>query len=221
MTDCVNGCGRITDTAEDMRAAIRAAYDTADADTVADGLSWYRTAEDMISADAAAYGLPRSTVAAVYASCSINASWAANVTIARRWLQYATGQAARPTGLQTVAERCESAISERPDTFEDAWRIVLRGGDGRGSKVASFVANFHGRGEYVTVDRWAMVGAGQAGTYTNGRGKVTPCDLHAKAPRGPKYDTVAQAYRDVAAELGIQPRELQAAVWVAVRGRAN
>ena len=203
-----------------MMAAIRANYHAADAAMAADGLAWYTDAERLIAADAAEYGLPHSTVAAVYAACSINASWAANRTIARRWLQYATGRAERPSGLETVAVRCDAAVAERPESFEDAWSIVLQGGDARGSKVASFVANFHGRTDFVTVDRWAMVGAGLATAEPNGKGRMTPCERHSKAPKGVKYDRIAQAYRDVAAELGIAPRDLQAVVWCHVRGAA-
>lgn len=213
-------CNRTTATDQDMQAAIRANYAAADPAMLADGMAWYESAAAMIREDAAAYGVPFSTAAAVYSACSINASWAANVTIARRWLAYATG-ADRPSGLATVATRCEAAIAERVETAADAFRVVLQGADARGSKVASFCANFHGQTDFVTVDRWAMVGAGQAETTVNARGKVTPCDTHSKAPKGPKYDRVADAYRAVAADLGITPRELQAAVWVAVRGSAN
>lgn len=218
MTAC--DCNRSTATDADMRRAIRRNYRAADPAMLADGLAWYDSAADMIRADAETYGVPYSTAAAVYAACSINASWAANVTIARRWLQYATG-GTRPSGLSAVAVRCDAAITARVDTFEAAWSAVLQGGDARGSKVASFCANFHGRTDFVTVDRWAMAGAGQCTVTVNAKGKRTPCDTHSKAPKGPKYDRVADAYRTVAAELGITPRELQAAVWVAVRGSAN
>jgi len=203
-----------------MAAAIRRNYAAADADTARDGIAWYADAEALIRADAEHYGLPVSTVAAVYAACSINASWAANRTMARKWLQYATGKADRPGGLSAVQSRCERAIAERPETFEHAFEIVLAGGDARGSKVASFVSNFHGRADFVTVDRWAMVGAGLAETTVNSKGRVTPCDAHSKAPKGVKYDRIADAYRTVAAEYGIAPRDLQAVVWCAVRGAA-
>ena len=215
MTDTTCKHVATADDHDAMATAIRTAYASADAGKLADGLAWYDDAAAIIAADADAYGLPFSTVAAVYAACSINASWKANVTIARRWLQYATGAAARPTGLAPVAVRCEAAIANRPADFDGAWSAVLQGGDARGSKVASFVANFHGLTDFVTVDRWAMVGAGTAATVDG-----TPC-AHSKAPKGPKYDRIANAYRTVAAELGITPRELQAAVWVAVRGSAD
>ena len=208
---------------QSMRDAIRRAYVTADADAIRAGHDWYAAAEQTIAADAAEYGLPFSTVAAVYAACSINASWAANRTIARRWLAYATGhQPDRPGCLAMVATRCELALAERPSTYSDAWRVVLGDGDARGSKVASFMANMHGDREHVTIDRWAMVGAGLASLTAHPRKRDTfvPCS-HSKAPKGRKYDTIRAAYRDVAAELGIDPRDLQAAVWCAVRGRAN
>lgn len=203
-----------------MADAIRRNYAAADADTARDGLAWYSDAETLIRADAEQYGLPVSTVAAVYAACSINASWKANQTIARRWLQYATGQTERPGGLATVQARCDRAVTERPETFEHAFEIVLAGADARGSKVASFVSNFHGREDFVTVDRWAMVGAGLAETTVNPKGRTTPCETHSKAPKGVKYDRIADAYRTVAAEFGIAPRDLQAVVWCAVRGAA-
>ena len=210
-----------------MTDAIRARYQAArGTDAATDGVKWYTDAERMIGADAERTGLPHSTVAAVYAACSINASWAANRTIANRWLDYATGaRAERPGCMATVATRCESALAERPETFDDAFRIVLAGGDARGSKVASFVANFHGREDFVTVDRWAMVGAGVASMVPNTnptKGHIPmPCPTHGKAPKGLKYDRIAAAYREVAAEFGVAPRDLQAIVWVAVRGAAN
>ena len=220
MTDCLH-TATDTDSAA-MAESIRSAYRSADADALAGGLSWYTDATDMIRDDADAYGLPFSTVAAIYSACSINATWAANVTIARKWLAYATGKAVRPGGLSTVIVRAEAAVSSRPETFEDAWSVVLQGADERGSKVASFVSNFHGRTDYVTIDRWAMVGAGCAATIPHPRKRDTVATCkHANAPKGLKYARIADAYRDVAAELGIAPRELQAAVWVAVRGSAN
>ena len=34
------------------------------------------------------------------------------------------------------------------------------------------------------------------------------------------YDLIADAYRKAAAEVGIEPHQMQAAVWIARRGRA-
>lgn len=222
----MTACNCIPATDHDtMRATIRAHYLAAvGTDAATDGVRWYTDAERMIAADAERYGLPHSTVAAVYAACSVDASWAANCTFSRKWLDYATGRKTsdnRPAmRYGFVADRCERATTERPETFEHAFAIALGSGDPRGSKIGSFCANFHGLTDYVTVDRWAMVGAGLANTLVNAKGRTTPCATHSKAPKGPKYATIAQAYRDVAAEVGIAPRDLQAIVWVAVRGAA-
>ena len=216
-------CNPATDPAA-MRDAIRGHYLAArGTDAATDGVRWYTDAEAMIAADAERYGLPVSTVAAVYAACSINASWSANRTIATRWLEYATGgRADRPGCLGMVAVRCEDAITERPDTFEHAERILGQGGTAS-DKVRSFVANFHGITDRVTVDRWAMVGAGVASVAPHPKkaGAVVPCAAHSKAPTGARYAAIRDAYRDVATEQGIAPRDLQAIVWVAVRGAAQ
>lgn len=214
------------DDPEYMRDAIRRNYNAArGTDAARDGLAWYTDAERVIADDAAEYGLPHSTVATVYAVCSVDATWAANRTFARKWLDYATGRkpsANRPAlRYGFVTDRAEQATTERPETFEHAFGIALGKADARGSKIGSFVANFHGLEEYVTVDRWAMVGAGLATAEHNAKGRLTPCAAHSKAPKGVKYDRIADAYRDVAAEFGIAPRDLQAVVWVAVRGSAN
>lgn len=214
---------------EAMRSHIRRNYMDAlatDPEAVEAGIRWYSDAEAMIAAEARRTGLPLSTVAAVFAVCSINQQWGGNVTIARKWIDYATGASSdRPGCLPIVAERAAEALDRKPETFEDAFEVALGKGDARGSKVGSFVANFHGREDYVTIDRWAMVGAGVASLVPNSNPRKVntpmPCPTHGKAPKGVKYDRIAQAYRDVAAELGIAPRDLQAAVWVAVRGRAN
>lgn len=219
------GCACIVSTDPTaMRDAIRSHYmAAAGTDAATDGIRWYSDAEALIAADAERTGLPVSTVAAVYAACSINASWAANRTIASRWLQYATGERAeRPGCLQAVANRCADALSERPSTLEDAERVLAQGGTAS-DKVCSFVANFHGIADRVTVDRWAIVGAGLAELQPHPKkaGVVMPCATHGKAPTGARYAAVRDAYRDVAAEFGVAPRDLQAVVWVAVRGAAQ
>jgi hypothetical protein len=77
-----------------------------------------------------------------------------------------------------------------------------------GPKVRAFYSNIMGDTDAVTVDTWAVrVATGRTGK-------------HAEWTIGTKrrYAAVADAYRRAAVILGVDPRTVQAATWVAARG---
>jgi hypothetical protein len=78
----------------------------------------------------------------------------------------------------------------------------------RGPKVSAFWLNICGNLDVVTVDTWAVRAAG----ITDDR------EAQLTLNRKGGYERVAAAYQDVAREVGVLPAELQAAVWLHVRG---
>jgi len=180
--------------AEDYTSAIRHNAERASSEVWAEGTAWYRTAHGTAADFAARYGTSVDTAARVIAVLSPRKRWAENVEAARIILSaYADGQTSRP----------EVAGIFRAN-LDKAWRIVNGDPDAlSGPKVTRFYQNIMGTEHEVTLDVWAMRGAGS--------------DLI--APNGPNmYAAIAEAYCIVAAEWGVSPSALQAVVWTVVRG---
>ena len=179
--------------------AILERYDAADAADIAAGLAWYDRAERTMAAMARYFGVPRETAAGVVAALSPRVQWAPNVAAAERMLAAAGAGASEPRVNGYGANRRKAwAIAQGADP-----ETVLGG-----PKVTAFYSNLTGDPDRVTVDVWAARGAGL--DMPDGR------TLSARTMR-----ELGKAYATAAERRGITPRQLQAAVWVAVRGRAN
>lgn len=163
---------------------------------LAQGLAWYERAR--AAAEGMSTGnLPRA--AAVIAHLSPRQSWAQNLASASRMLTAADAGDARCPAVHTRVQH------------EKAWAVAT----GRaaptanhGPKTLAFYRNILGNTDAVCVDTWALRAA--TGDSTKGKGL---------APG--KYRRVAAAYTSAAQALGMAPRDLQAAVWVHVRGAAD
>jgi hypothetical protein len=177
-----------------MRRRILAAYGEATAADLAAGLDWYRRAHD-----AARDLLPAdpSRAAGVIAALSPRCHWRTNLVWAAAILEAAERGDASPPRVHTLAMR------------RLAWRIAL--GEAplevlNGPKVRAFYANITGDLDAVTVDVWAArAAAGRDVARITGR----------------TYTLIARAYREAAAILDMPARDVQAAVWVHVRGSAH
>ena len=159
---------------------------------LAAGMGWYAEAYRV----AAQIWPERPDLAAgVIAALSPRCQWSTNQLWARVLITAArTGQAC--PAVHTTAMRAQ------------AWRIA--NGEAplsvlNGPKVRSFWANIMGDTEAVTCDVWAVyVALGRKDDRMVSTQK--------------RYDTVVAAYRRAAVILGVTPREVQAATWVAARG---
>lgn len=190
-----------------MKRRLLAAYGQATADDLAQGLAWYGRA-----ADAARAMLPAEPrrAAGVIAALSPRAQWAVNLRWAAEIIDAAERGESEPPSVHTRAMRGQ------------AWRIA-NGADPldvlNGPKVRAFFANITGDLDAVTVDVWATLAAEgpnvRRAKYIPGKGAPII------APSGGRYALIARAYRETAAIVGIPPRDLQAAIWVNIRGRAN
>jgi len=177
---------------------IRRAYESATIAERAAGLEWYATANAAADDIANAYGIDRRAAAGIIAALSPRMQWAANLRAAHAVAAAAHSGAAHPPRVGMTGNT------------DKAWRIA-NGADPvdvlRGPKVTAFFANIVGDLRSVTVDVWAARAA-------YGRDD-------APVPAGRRYARLADAYRRTADRLGVPPRDLQAAVWVHVRGAAQ
>lgn len=178
---------------------ILANYDAASAEDIAAGMAWYDRAERTMAAMARYYGVSRETAAGVVAALSPRIQWAPNLTAAERMLDAAGRGAREPLVNGYTANRTK------------AWKIA-NGADPDavlgGPKVRAFFANLTGDPHRVTVDVWAARGAGLAMPDGRTLSSRDMRELHTA------YETAAQ-------RRGVNARQLQAAVWVSTRGRAN
>lgn len=169
---------------------IREHYRTATLDQKAAGWSWYNDAQATTRCMADSTGHERSVCAGVIAALSPRNRWANNVSQAWDMLE---GKEVR--GLSVSIRKAERIIQGKPIGE------VL----GKGWKTAAFFANISGDESMVTVDVWAAraVGCGNV-DLSNER----------------NYGDISAAYQFAAAEAGITPAQMQATVWIVVRGSA-
>lgn len=167
---------------------------------LAQGLAWYDRARAAAEGMAGAGGLERA--ASVIAHLSPRARWETNVSWAAKVLAAADAREPCPN-VSTGAQRSK------------AWQVATGWKDpgaDHGPKTGAFYRNILGDTSAVCVDAWAAraaTGDTSIGTERkSGIGRAT-------------YRRIEAAYVRAAHALGMAPRDLQAAVWVHVRGSAE
>jgi hypothetical protein len=164
---------------------------------VAAGYGWYRLAHNQARRLARKYGTTTHRAAGVIAALSPNQTWSVNLVMAESAL------AGNPRGFASAVARAKRILAGGSiiDTFP--------GPDTGSHKIREFYRAIAGNTNAVVIDRWAL----RAAWGDDVRVK----DLQRKGV----YHMVASAYREVAPEFGLSPRDFQAAVWVHVRGGAE
>lgn len=176
----------------DYDANIEAAWNAATEDDLAEGLEWYRRARS----EGRALGVTLHRGVGVIAALSPMQAWDVNIELANRLAAVHAAGDPMPTegyGFKRNTEKAWRILNgERP--------LDVLGGD----KVRSFYRNILGCEHSVTVDRWAVrIALGDPkhdGTVPSGQ-----------------YEPMADAFRRVAAKLGVSAHHLQAATWVWIR----
>lgn len=183
------------------RTILRHHADATPADLAA-GVAWYdraRAAALAMSTDATAH-----RAAGVIAALSPRCQWSTNVAWAASVLTAADSGADVPN-VHTTAMR---GVAWRIANGEDPASAL------KGPKISAFYANIMGDHDRVTVDVWAQRACGKSAVRLDAKGKE-------RAPDGRHYKLVELAYQRAAAAVGLSPRDMQAAVWVHVRGAAE
>jgi hypothetical protein len=178
-----------------MKRRLRAHWqDTTDADRIA-GIGWYDRA---LAASAQITPDDPARAAGIIAALSPRCLWATNVRWARDVVSAHDSGALVPPPVHTTKMR------------PIAWRIAQGTAPLEalnGPKVRAFFENIMGNHRRVTVDVHAAYAA------EGRRVKASPA--------GRRYANIERAYQEVADEVGISPRDFQAAIWVHVRGAAD
>lgn len=164
-----------------------------DDDLYESGMEWYAHAREEARIMALDNDVSEEIAAYVIAATSPRTIWSFNVKHARAILSYEDA----PSGALGTNHARGMAI-----------RDYGIGHIGNGPKVNAFARNIAGDWDAVTIDMWA---------FTAACGDL-PASMLAR--RG-AYETVADAYRIAAKKFGIAPAQMQAIVWVAIRGRAD
>ena len=187
---------------DEIYRAIMATYEAADDATKERGISWYPSARAEAQKLGERYGVSRIRAAAVIAALSPRAHWSVNL----RWAEQVLAAAAR---CDDEAPRVSTELFRRVSTelfrrvaFEIACGESAQKLIGHMPKVWRFYRNICGSTDDVTVDVWATRAAG----------------IDADAPRSKaEYAALECAYRRVALDVGLTPRDLQAVVWLVIR----
>lgn len=162
---------------------------SADQDAVTNGLAWYREAGRLVRCLAAEFGTTRSVVAGVLSAVSPRQPWSRNLAVARGIL---SGGPVTGVFRTNVLKARRILGGERP-------LAVLRG-----NKVRAFYRALLGDRSAVVVDTWIVRAAGLRSTarLTDGL-----------------YNKIADALRALARQLRVAAADLQATIWVTIRGR--
>jgi len=162
-----------------------------------EGRDWYRQAQREAAAMAMTFGVEIHTVAGMLSAYSANNTWANNrlavYTTLRRWRD---GDERPVRGLTTVVNMVEPMLAGahpmdviRGLKLRDFYRAILTGGHHPLPVIDRWMARV-----WMDLPDWNL--------------SVTPA----------MYRDAQSAYLEVAEALNIHPSDLQAGVWVAVRG---
>ena len=164
---------------------------------LAAGLAWYDRAR--AAAESMAHGGRVDRAAAVIAHLSPREQWARNVANAARILQAAAAGEPEAPAVHTTGQRAK------------AWAVATGAADpaaNHGPKTGAFLRNILGDTDAVCVDSWAA--------------RAATGDMGHKGPGSrAAYARMEAAYQRAAAAVGMAPRDLQAAIWVSIRGAAD
>ena len=185
-----------------MVRRITRAYRAATPEHLAAGLGWYAEAH-RVACDIDPMNPARA--AGVLAALSPRCQWSTNVAWARAMVACAdAGLPCPPCG--TMDNRATAwRIAQGAEPLAALGTLSRTGRVQSGMKVRSFFRNIMGDTDAVTCDVWAAkVATGSASETLVG------------SPVG--YARLAEAFTRAASILGVTPREVQAATWVAARG---
>lgn len=176
----------------ELKQKIRKHYDSADVQTLNQGLTWYNRAYNEAVLLSQVFEVPLWKVCGVISALSPRNKWARNLSDA--WDILETPKLSTKTC--TFKSQRQKAIDIINAKEENEVLKILGG-----TKTKHFYTNIlrYDTSDCVTVDVWAY----------------RSVDLE---PKNKFYKPIEAAYQQVAKELGIMPHQVQAVVWGVVRG---
>jgi hypothetical protein len=175
------------------------AFELASASQIAEGKTWYPRAIEALRDIVPANLYSVEYASAICAVLSPRVTWQSNLEGVRRIMRAVSDHSSMVPRVAGVRSNVDKA-----------WSIANDGDVSRvsGPKVSAFYANLTGDFTRVTIDVWAARAAGVPDSQMD----------HLDRNR---YKLLERAYQRIAAELGFLPAELQAIVWIVVRGKGE
>lgn len=219
---------------EEMSNLVRETYKRSDDDSIKFGMSWYQDAHDYAQELADEFDLPLEVTAGAIAAMSPGTLWPANKTIARniivkvksgKWDDLTPAEMADVAHIGKKRDAAQAVeIIRTGSLYREDGSLILTG-----YKRQSFVNNMvDPQGEYdVTVDTW-MLNMLQSSHFLPESVLMGWFGRHSNAAKPDKagnttniysmmYVLMADVIRDIAAENGILPNQLQAIIWEQLR----
>ena len=184
---------------------LRKMVDRLDRSDWQEGMAWYFEAHSIAQGIGRLYGCGVTKAAGVIATLSPRIAWETNVDEAREIFEYG-----EDWGYVSLRRNVDKALwLTEPEVDNDyAERLIS------GRKVRAFYRNirYPATSLDVTLDGW-MYDALNLPVTDNGNPKYLE--------RRGVYDAISDGFRIVAADHGILPHQLQAAIWLSVRSRKD
>lgn len=156
------------------------------------GMTWYKEARQWCQLQSEVYNVPLYKVVGVLAALSPRNKWNRNKEDTINVIKH--GFNAKCATFHNNKQKACDIL--KATSIEHVIKLL------NGMKVQSFFSNiYHDDCNLVTVDVWAMRVVGFEGNLT---------------PK--KYREIENVYRDMANELGMLPKQLQAITWSTYRG---
>lgn len=190
--------------AREMQKNILYVWSTASPEDMAEGMAWYKTAFNYCENLGIEYQIPTERVVALVSVISPGLIWGGNMTIPEQLIDL--HQRNVPVD-EWSGFQCWPTNLKKAKAILDGDLSVMRG-----RKVEAFYANIMGDTEPVTIDRWSI-------RVAFDDPKVGGQDI---APSGKaSYNALADAYRAVAAIVGVDACDVQAVTWTVYRYMYN
>lgn len=184
-------------------------YESVDDTTVQAGRAWYPDAWDTcvnIADRASPLGVGPTRIAGVVAALSPRTRWKENVTMAREASIAAWERQGLPGAAPAIRRATSQAFPTRREKVVEILVHLKHPGDMTlGPKCDAFWRAIANDEDAVMVDSWVAKGVG-----------IDPARL---TPR--VIQTIQKAYRLAADAVNESPRDLQAILWVNIRGSAS
>lgn len=185
-----------------------------------DGAEWYGAARQVALDLSRTYALPLPIAAYVIAALSPRTRWNANVRAAYDVLAgRPTSGAILPSNIAranaVIGAYVHATFNGLPYAVEHAFLAL-----GDGPKVQAFAQNVSGNLSHVTIDVWAARAALIRHSVKRGDDIANEHCEGALSRKG-VYNALSYAYSHIAKRHGYSPAQVQAIVWVQVRGNAQ
>ena len=151
---------------------------------------WYFTARADCQAIADKHDIPLAVACGVVAAWSPRMRWNLNIQVADQHLR-----GKKRLGMQSSANRADRVLVHGIDALNTP----------TGQKTYNFAWNLFGDTHAVTIDTWMLTAAGLEQDGVSSR---------------LMYEELSRAVRRLAKRHGMQPAEMQALIWIKVRGSA-